>query len=52
MTEDQHTVVVLNEGHEFYRRFYLSSEVSPVLIQAMDSLFWALANAERICLRS
>ena len=46
MTEDDQTVVVLNEGHEFYRRFYLSTEASPVLIQAMDSLFWALANAE------
>jgi len=46
MSEDERTVVVLNENHEFYRRFYLSTEVSPVLIQAMDSLFWALANAE------
>jgi hypothetical protein len=46
IAEDKSTVVVLNEGHEFYRRFYQSTEITPVLIQAMDSLFWALANAE------
>ena len=46
ITEDENTVVILNEEHEFYRRFYQSSEITPVLVQAMDSLFWALANAE------
>ncbi len=46
ITEDNSTVVILNEEHEFYRRFYQSSEITPVLIQAMDSLFWALANSE------
>jgi hypothetical protein len=38
--------VLLNESHEFYRRFYLSSKVSFSMIQAMDSVFWALAEAE------
>lgn len=46
ISEDKSTVVVLNEEHEFYRRFYQSTEITPVLIQAMDSLFWSLANAE------
>ncbi len=46
ITEDNSTVVILNEEHEFYRRFYQSTEITPVLIQAMDSLFWALANSE------
>lgn len=46
ITEDENTVVILNEEHEFYRRFYQSREITPVLVQAMDSLFWALANAE------
>jgi hypothetical protein len=46
ITEESSTVVILNEEHEFYRRFYQSTEITPVLIQAMDSLFWALANSE------
>ena len=46
ISESERTVVVLNESHEFYRRFYLSTDITPVLVQAMDSLFWALANAE------
>ena len=50
ITEDNRPVVVLNEGHEFYRRFYLRSDVTPVFIQAMDSLFWALANTELNCI--
>lgn len=50
ITEDKRPVVVLNEGHEFYRRFYLSEDVTPVLIQAMDSLLWGLANTELNCI--
>ncbi len=46
ISASERTVVVLNESHEFYRRFYLSNDITPVLVQAMDSLFWALANAE------
>jgi len=43
---DKKPVVVLNENHEFYKRFYRSSEINPMLIQAMDSLLWSMANAE------
>jgi len=46
MSDEKHTVVVLNESHEFYKRYYLYTEITPVFVQAMDSLFWALANAE------
>lgn len=46
MTDKKQIVVVLNDSHEFYKRFYLSTEITPVFVQAMDSLFWALANAE------
>ena len=42
----QKPVVVLNSTHDFYQRFYRSSEVNHVLIQAMDSLLWSCANAE------
>lgn len=38
--------VLLNQSHEFYRRFYLSNEGNASMIQAMDSVFWALAEAE------
>lgn len=43
---NEQVVVVLNESHEFYHRFYQSKGVTPILLQAMDSIFWALANAE------
>jgi len=43
---DQRPVVVLNENHDFYRRFYRSTEINPILVQAMDSLLWSFANAE------
>ena len=46
ISPDNSTIVILNESHEFYRRFYQSTEITPVLIQAMDSLFWSLANSE------
>lgn len=38
--------VVLNENHEFYRRFYLPNRGNAALVQAMDSLLWSLAEAE------
>lgn len=38
--------VLLNESHEFYRRFYLSNKSNAIMIQAMDSVFWSLAEAE------
>ena len=43
---DKQPVVVLNENHEFYKRFYRSTEINPMLIQSMDSLLWSFANAE------
>lgn len=46
ISDEDQTVVILNENHEFYKRFYMSVEISPVFVQAMDSLFWALANSE------
>ena len=45
-TDDNRTVVILNENHDFYRRFYLSSSVGQASILAMDSLFWSLAKGE------
>lgn len=46
VSEEGRTYVILNESHEFYQRFYKSNGINPVLVQAMDSLFWALANSE------
>lgn len=46
MNEEGETCVTLNSGHDFYKKFYLHSKNNSTLIQAMDSLFWALANAE------
>ena len=40
------TILQLNESHEFYNRFYNSKGVSPMFVQAMDSVFWSMANAE------
>jgi len=38
--------VILNESHEFYRRYYRSLGVNEILVQAMDSFLWSMANAE------
>jgi len=43
--ENGNTIVILNEEHEFYRRFYFGKS-SNIMVQAMDSVFWSLANAE------
>ena len=39
-------VVILNINHEFYQRFYNSTAINHVLIQAMDTLLWSCAHAE------
>ncbi|MDA7440717.1 ATP-binding protein [Candidatus Pseudothioglobus singularis] len=39
------TIVILNQEHEFYRRFYCGKS-NNIMVQAMDSVFWSLANAE------
>ena len=38
--------VILNESHEFYKKFYEPNINNRILIQAMDSVFWSLANCE------
>jgi hypothetical protein len=46
LVEGNRHAVVLNEAHEFYRRFYHANRENSMLIQAMDSVFWSLAEAE------
>lgn len=46
INEEGEPCVTLNSSHEFYKKFYLHNKNNATLIQAMDSLFWALANAE------
>ncbi|MDB4191590.1 ATP-binding protein [Amylibacter sp.] len=43
---DGRTILQLNENHEFYKRYYNSKNLNVMLIQAMDSVFWAIGNAE------
>ena len=38
--------VRLNSSHEFYKRFYGVAKNNPVVSQAMDYVFWVLAQAE------
>jgi hypothetical protein len=44
--EDGNTCVMLNSSHIFYQKFYEPNKNNPILMQSMDSVFWALANAE------
>ncbi len=46
LDEDGNTCVLLNSSHIFYQKFYEPNKNNPVLMQSMDSVFWALANAE------
>ncbi len=43
---DQHHAVRINTGHEYYSKVYLPNYSSSVTIQGMDSLLWALCEAE------
>ena len=43
--EQGNTIVILNQEHEFYKRFYYGKS-NNIMVQAMDSVFWSLANAE------
>lgn len=43
---NQNPGVYINKSHPFYTKVYLPNLKSGVTIQAMDSLLWALANAE------
>jgi len=38
--------VALNTGHPFYAKAYLPNKANSPVIQALDYLLWALANAE------
>jgi hypothetical protein len=42
---NKHAVVV-NESHEFYRKYYLPNKNNTTLVMAMDALLWSLAEAE------
>ena len=46
INEDGQVCVLLNKSHVFYKKFYTPNFNNPILIQSMDSLFWALANGE------
>lgn len=43
---DGHHAVRINSGHPYYYKVYLPNLASDVTIQGMDSLLWALAEAE------
>jgi hypothetical protein len=43
---ERKNAVLLNAGHPFYQRVYASLEKSPVGVQAIDFLLWALCEAE------
>lgn len=43
---EQHHAVRINKGHPYYYKVYVPNLSSGVLVQGMDSLLWALAEAE------
>jgi len=43
---DQHHSVNINTGHDYYRKVYVPNLSSGVTVQGMDSLLWALCEAE------
>lgn len=43
---DKKKAVLLNAGHDFYRKVYLAAKAAPVTAQGLDFLLWALAEAE------
>jgi len=43
---DGHHAVQINTGHPYYHKVYVPNLASGVTIQGMDSLMWALAEAE------
>jgi hypothetical protein len=44
--EDGNSCVIFNSSHIFYQKFYQNNKNNTILMQSMDSVFWALANAE------
>jgi hypothetical protein len=50
VTNDGKHAVSINMGHSYYQKIYAQNKDNPNLIIGMDSLLWALAEAEmRIC---
>jgi hypothetical protein len=43
---DGHHAVQINTGHDYYTKVYVPNLASDVIVQGMDSLLWALAEAE------
>jgi hypothetical protein len=43
---DQHHAVQINTGHQYYSKVYVPNLALGVTIQGMDSLLWALVEAE------
>lgn len=43
---DGHHAVMINTGHPYYHKVYIPNLASGVTIQGMDSLLWALVEAE------
>ncbi|NMB71336.1 MAG: ATP-binding protein [Bacteroidales bacterium] len=43
---NEHHAVRINKGHPYYHKVYIPNLNSGVLVQGMDSLLWALAEAE------
>ena len=43
---DGHPAVRINTGHPYYQKIYLPNLMSGVTVQGMDSLLWALCQAE------
>ncbi len=43
---DKHHAIRINTGHPYYHKVYVPNLSSDVTIQGMDSLLWALAEAE------
>ena len=43
---DQHHAVQINTGHPYYHKVYVPNLASGVTVQGMDSLLWALVEAE------
>lgn len=43
---DAHHAVQINTGHPYYQKVYIPNLASGVTIQGMDSLLWAMAEAE------
>ena len=39
-------LIKLNQGHDFYQKYYLRCIGNPIAMEAMDTLLWCFARAE------